>query len=329
MAAHIDMKFLRIRARSPLCSGLTLVELLVAMTLGLFIVAGIATLVANTGRAHRELANNSRLMENGRYAIQVLRDDIRHAGFYGEFFELADADTPPDPCAGASQHADLEAGMSHPIYGLTNAPECVSDHVPGTDILVIRRTATVPTPLGSLGNGELYLQARPGLFVLERFTGNTDIFNLKQRNGTDPAPIRRYFVRIYYVRNCSDCTGAGDGIPTLSRLELSQGAFGSSQPVADGIENMQLRYGLDDNTNGAPNRLVVSPVAGDWKNVVAVEINLLVRATEQSVGYLDGKSYRLGDVSLDAKDFDSGLRSFKRHVFTSIVRAVNAGGRRE
>lgn len=310
------------------CTGLTLVELLVAMTLGLFIVAGVVTLVANTSGAHRELANNSRLMENGRYAIQVLRDDIRHAGFYGEFFELTPSGT-PDPCAGASDPADLKAGMALPIYGLTSPPDCVSDHVAGTDILVIRRAATVPTPLASLSMGELYLQARPGLYVLEKFGGNSDIFNLKQRNGADPAPIRRYFVHIYYVRNCSDCSDAGDRIPTLTRLELSQAAFGTAQPIADGIENMQLRYGLDVNQDGAPNRLVVSPGASDWENVVAVEINLLARATEQSVGYVDDKFYTVGDESVDAKDLVSGLRSFKRHVFTSVARAVNSSSRRE
>src|SRR6185295_13808937 len=66
------------------------------------------------------------------------------------------------------------------------------------------------------------------------------------------APIRQYFVRIYYVATCNDCAGAGDGIPTLKMVELTSGsstcmtdpavACGSmtTRSIAEGIENIQF-----------------------------------------------------------------------------------------
>jgi type IV pilus assembly protein PilW len=316
-------------------TGFSLVEMLVAMALGLMLTAGVLTVVVNTDSSHREIGNMSRQIENGRYAMQVLRDDVRHAGFYGEFFDLTTPSVLPNPCN--TDVAGLTAGVNLPIYGADSALSCLTGHVADTDVLVIRRAATASTPIDQLISNEMYVQTRPGALMLapgsastagdeeSEVGGNSGSFNLTQRNGS-PAAIRRYFVHIYYIRNCSNCGGSGDGIPTLSRMELRNGSF-ASVPIADGIENMQLRYGLDDNGDGAPNRFTILPgTLAEWSRVVAVEANLLARAVDPSPGYVDRKTYQLGDQQIDATDLDPG---FKRHVFTSVARAVNPSSRRE
>jgi len=174
-----------------------------------------------------------------------------------------------------------------------------------------------------------------------------------------PSPIRKYKVHIYFVSPCSAGKGAGglcdgsageDTIPTLKRLELKVDppppAVGGTRqfvivPLVEGIDYMKIEYGVDNLPN------VVSPATGyigdgtvddyteapgDWKTVVAAKVYLLARNTEQTTGFTDIKSYRLGAAAADnfitAPAAGANAR-FKRHVYTAAVQLVNTAGRRE
>lgn len=92
-------------------AGLTLVEMMVAMVLGLFIVLALATLLISVNRNNTELSRTNVVIENGRFAVQLLEADFAHAGYWGGFVPQFDdltrasgtytADAPtaiPDPC---------------------------------------------------------------------------------------------------------------------------------------------------------------------------------------------------------------------------------------
>src|SRR5688500_5613631 len=64
--------------------GLSLVELMVSITLGLLILSGVLVVFVNTSAARSEVERTSRQIENGRYAAELLSEDLRLAGFYGE-----------------------------------------------------------------------------------------------------------------------------------------------------------------------------------------------------------------------------------------------------
>ena len=72
--------------------GMSLIELLVAIAIGSILMVGLLTVFSNSSRSHRELEKSSQLIENGRYAIDLLYEDLRHSGYYGHFFDLG---TPP------------------------------------------------------------------------------------------------------------------------------------------------------------------------------------------------------------------------------------------
>ena len=165
-----------LKPRPSRAAGLTLVELMVAMVLGLVLIAGVVAVVVSASSNYSELGNISRQVENGRYALQVLGDDVRHAGFYGEFYDLTPPSSLPDPCA--ADLASLRAGMGLPVQGADSIPaDCGSgdlpdyldppDDLPNTDVLVIRRAATVPTPMDQLVADEVYLQGRPSASILD------------------------------------------------------------------------------------------------------------------------------------------------------------------
>jgi type IV pilus assembly protein PilW len=69
-------------------AGFSLIELMVALTVGLLITAGLTTLYVNTSGSYSELEKTSRQLEDGRYAMQILSDEIQHAGFYGQYYNL-------------------------------------------------------------------------------------------------------------------------------------------------------------------------------------------------------------------------------------------------
>ena len=89
--------------------GFTLIELMVSMVIGLFIALALVTLLINVNRNNSELSKTNRLIENGRFAAQMLQADISHAGYWGghlpRFDDLTNAGIPsdvptalPDPC---------------------------------------------------------------------------------------------------------------------------------------------------------------------------------------------------------------------------------------
>src|SRR5690242_8298963 len=84
-------------------TGVSLVELMVALTIGLLLLTGLSLIFVNSSEANRELQKTAQQIENGRYATEIISQDLRLAGFYGHFHELPAAPAGfPDPCEIAS-----------------------------------------------------------------------------------------------------------------------------------------------------------------------------------------------------------------------------------
>ncbi len=63
--------------------GLTLVEVMVAMTIGLVLLGGVVTVMSSSQSTYRVNEAMARMQENARYAFQLLSRDIRMAGYRG------------------------------------------------------------------------------------------------------------------------------------------------------------------------------------------------------------------------------------------------------
>ena len=330
--------------------GASLIELMVSITIGLILLAAMTTLFGSATRSHRELSNSAQQNENGAYAIGVLAEDLRHAGYYGGAYTIQPAlpATLPDPCV-TNTAALLSAGLTFPIQGYAApgaAPvSCIpaADFVPGTDVVVIRRASTTVTPLASLDATDVYLQNNNDWTNTSNPTVNLGLtanFPLLNKDGLTRADVRKYYVRIYYLSACSvyeaaatSCTPGADGgspVPTLKMLELgldpADGQLAMVNiPLAQGVEDLHIDYGIDSNGDGAADNFVSSPASvADWSNVTEVKLNMLVRNTQATTGYTDSKTYTIG---LAGPVSPGG--PYKRHLFTQHVRLTNVAETRE
>lgn len=334
--------------------GISLLELMISMTIGLILLAGLVTVYINSAQSNAELNKAAQQIENGRFAIQSITDDLRHAGFYGQYYSVPapGAAGLPDPCdygSAGAPYAALKEALLVPLqgYGAWNAAlsACLpaANYKSGTDILVVRRVDSSATTAANFEVGRLYVQANassaeasnPLVRAATSTTGTLgagNTFFLLDRSN-QPAPVRRLHVHVYFVSPCSKpavCTGsaADDGIPTLKRLELVNGGF-NVVPIAEGIENLQLDYGVDADGDGAPEvPFVENPATPQaWANVVAVNVSLIARAPEPSAGYSDPKTYRLGEFVTWTPA--GAALGFKRHAYGELARVINVSGRRE
>lgn len=331
--------------------GLSLVELMVGLAIGMILVAGLALLFANTSRSSGELEKSLRQIENGRYAIDLVGEDFSVAGYFGEAMASGGADA-VSPCSDAAAVvADLEAMRAASPAVLPNAVRgftpteaaalpCLANHLAGTPAVALRRLDTTAIATTAMTPGEVYVQSSndasettatylaatdPAALVLKDMDGATNV-------------VRRYLSRVYYVASCSDC--GRDTIPTLKRAELRAGGIVVS-PIAEGIDNFALDYGFDTSGDGAPDTWLglngdadvpesTAAAALGWGNVVAVRIHLVARTTEPSPGFVDERTHSMGLEGTSTLVVTPAANdAYKRRVYTTTVRLNSLAGARE
>ena len=324
--------------------GVTLVELMVAMTIGLIVLAGLAMMFANSSRAGRELDSTSRQIENGRYAVDLLAQELAAAGYYGDVPASSAVYTNPGACATALDQLGWDNDTKKrpsPVEGKTvtemAALTCASNASSTSPGLVLRRLETTSTPQASVNDSAAiaYVQtsqcnsdtAATAYIV----AAQKSAFTLRNMACNAAGDVRRYVTRIYYVAKCNECTGGGaDTVPTLKRAELT-GNTVTVTPLASGIEHIALEYGFDTNNDGVPEvyRTAPSGVAGaednKWENVVTARVYVLARTDDETPGPVPAKSYVMGLHGTLGPYADK----HKRKLFVTTAKLQNVAGPRE
>lgn len=300
-------------------SGLSLVELMVAIVIGLILMLGLVQIYGATRESYRLSEGMSRVQENGRFALDFLQRDIRLAGHFGCVNDQARLQMETSAGAGvgnvlASHFAaggllDFRFSIQGfdgppPVVGLAPAPLAGSDSlilrfltgdgVPVTGLDAAASTVTVDNAkwdvmtFGGVAAPELFGVADctfADVFAAESVSGSTvtapATVLLDQRYAASPsggpASLYRAEALIYYIAN-----GTG-GRPSLYRARLNADGEPTSEELVEGIENMQLRYGMAGlNANGEPNGNVQSQGTatqvtglGSWPMVGQVQVALL------------------------------------------------------
>lgn len=347
--------------------GLSLVELMISLTIGLILLAGLSLLFVESSRSHRELSEASKQIENGRYALQLLTDELHLTGFYGRFTDLSSIAAPvvePDPCEVATTTTLYNALPIH-IQGyaaasfttrptFTSAPLCAAfltsaNLQPGSDVFAIRRADTKTLAATDIPTtNEVYIQASLTAEIQKGNNGSA-IGTAKKADGTaatvlnkdgTAAPIRKYRVHVYFVAPCSMpagggsiCTGANDDggkpIPTLKRLELTSVGGATVMNTVALVEGIEMLK-IDYGVD--------SDTDGSPNSYLRTPSS--VPADWMSVVganlHVLSRNPQLTAGYTDAKTYAMGVAgnytpagSYKRHVYNASVRLSNPSMRRE
>ena len=185
--------------------------------------------------------------------------------------------------------------------------------VPGTDIVAIKRAAGSATT-AALNTGDVAIRTNgtvASLFIEPITTplaGTTEDW--------------LYSPVIYFIRNFTRT--AGDGIPSLCRVFLGMADPPSMQTecIAQGIENLQIEYGIDNDSDGSVNAYITGPTQAELEQTISVRFFILARTDDEDRAVDDTKTYAISN----AADFTPN-DNFHRRVFTTTVSVPNTRNR--
>ena len=291
--------------------GFSLVELLVAMVVGLVIVGGAFSLHSKTRDTQLSNEMQMDMVADARFAIEMISYDLRHAGMWGgtnkaNLIECKSTDpactatsandTPPS--SGLATN-DCAAGwyfdLSNPVFAFDDtvanpySTTCIpasEGQVSSTDILVVRY-ADSNLPLALRAN-QVYV--RSNSLNGRIFVGSVPpvLSALDTSSVTNNHELRAY---AYYVSDYTDA--AGDGIPSLRRVALVNGPQLQNQTLIPGVADFQVRLGIDGNNSGVVTQYVDPNDVTDWGKVYSAKIWLLMRSNEKQIGADTAKSFSI------------------------------------
>lgn len=293
--------------------GAGLTEIMVALTIGLFVVAGAISLFLGGRQSFRVQQALAQIQENMRSARHYLSIDIRQAGYIGclplgavtpsvESTSAQDALTAQTAIQGYGSAPGAAPGMSWP----SGWPAKPANLVPGTDALRVMRATqdavTVVSPM-TTRSAQIKVSGYPfGLAdsLLITDCSAADIFTptgvsasggvitishgsagntspLLSTAYADGATVSEFDSTLYYVG--LDASGN----PNLYRFDSSTGETGV---VADGVSGLWLEYGYDSSGDGSVSEYLKAPAVwamappGGWANVRSVRLAIAFESHE-------------------------------------------------
>lgn len=247
--------------------GLSLVELMISLALGLLIVLAVTYVFAGSRTNYRHQEAFSAVQESGRIALEVLTRDVRMAGYPG--------------CGNLTFLQHLSPGFSNDvaIAGTANAVATVPDAITvtrGSSNLTSVVSMPSISQIQLVGVGALGTVA-VGDQLLVTDCAYTEVFQVAGVAGntlTSLAPLSRQY-------------GAGSlvmRLETVAYTVVGNELRRNGQAIAAGVTNMKIFYGVDTDADRSANNYLTDPgvlVPVGWPSVVSVRVNLTV--TERDV----------------------------------------------
>ncbi len=295
--------------------GFSLAELFIALSLGLLLSAVVLQVTLASQRSQRLLNEAARLQENGRFALNTMTKELRSAGFMGcPSLEKVALNTiakePP---------AELDFTPAGIVRGVENVSENNAyDAVVGSDVIEFQRGVSPPARLtGNLNvsDGTLQIEENPaglgsGDFFIVSDCVSADLLKATKVKtdvgsssatisyGVDDNNLRRlgkvysstaevlgYQSATYFIRSTGRKTAGGAAIHSLySKVrQLGNGSAPTSLELVEGVEDMQLTYGIDTDDDYAVDDYQTADEVSDWSSVLSVRVALLMQGIEDNI----------------------------------------------
>ncbi len=294
--------------------GLGMVELLIALVLGMLITGAALQVFLGSKRSFEIQRELSRIQENGRFAIDYLTGDIRGSDYWGcldsgliQVTNRLDTSVPggaawefdkgidgTDGCDGATcptnaalhlpdtlalrtgEHMDLHILPPYMPPPASTLPVADNSGIQKGDILFI----------GDCEAGDIFQVSNnpdTGTGSKDQVGHNTGVINDGSGNPIPPGNASGSLSKSYEADAMmlkpsrivySIEVDAGSGEPVLVR---------NGDKLVEGIENMQILYGEDLTGDGAPNRYLPADDVTSMEAVTSVRVSLLVRSLRDNL----------------------------------------------
>lgn len=325
-------------------SGMSLVEIMVAITIGSILMIGMINLFIANKQSHRIQESLGSAQENGRFSLQVVDYSLRMADHWGgidaDVVSGSAAITWPGGC-NASWTGNLTEGMRG-FDGTAVLPaaltSCFTNYLPNTDAFVVRYAAAD----GIVTDANIAVGANATTFFVrssaerrgEIFKGTNGIpAGLAAQDGTYNYP---YAVELYYIK-CTIMNGAtcdesdSKDTPTLTRLRLSNTGTMVEEELIENVEQMQVEYGVDTNSDNAPDMYYTATeidamAIPGWPDVVSARISVVARSNSRDISFTETSNYTLAGGYVhqtSSAALFSDVQQFRRRVYTHTIQIRN------
>ncbi len=324
-------------------AGLSLVELMIAISLSLVLTLGVIQIFSSSQQTSRVQNAVARMQENARFALDLLGHDIRMAGQLG-----------CNSNANITNNTDLR-DFGNGIFGYeysdtlsvalttdTSDPNPDSSNVvANTDALIVMAASPLSIPAtsdlssvafassNSIGN----IQTDDPLIISD--CDNADIFlagttitgtgiSIKSGNFSKSyqtgAELAKLHYSAYYVK-------LDNGVPNLYRSYVGNGTV-IHEPLLEGVRDIQILYGEDTNGDGSSIRYVdAKPALGinapDWSRITSVRVHLLLSTVENNLATTPQSYWQQGELVTPSETANQSNKIFQ--AFTTTIQLRNQG----
>lgn len=337
--------------------GMTLIEIMVAITISLILLTGVITLMVSSKRSYNMQTDTARMQENARFVFSFLGKDLRMAGYYG--------------CTGTTPSAPLGlAGTLSAVIGLNDGLN--NNGVNKSDILMVtyqdtsdaafavdhsaafghdlKNTPIVPGtgPFTATQNGLI----QPGDIVIASDCGgneahvvqsvnsagqnmsitlNTPLSHAyENRRASFGAQMRPLVARRYFIGPAIDSRDGWslyrdnpilpNSLPNINAPLIRT----VETELVPGVESLQLRFGFDSDGDGVPNQYVIANNVTNWALVTSVKVTMLLVTPERFDIEDNQKIFQL-DPESEVKDHKP-VDKRRRNVFSATFWLRNNNG---
>ena len=291
-------------------AGLSLIELMISITLGLILMTGVVQVFLSSKTTFTTQQAMSRVQETGRLAIEFISRDIRMAAYYGcvrpesvingDLSKGGLHENFGEGIRGYDEADDLPNGKENDLGGMTLLPDTNT-----ANIVVARAANQVGVPISNANDSNK-------LYGYTAAAADGECVNGICKNDVavvaDCSKVRVFEVSDVSVTSneltVSHEDGWGGGLDPLENFItgeimpmntvvyfLAEGASGqptlwqrtntdAAVELLEGVEHMRITYATNNNSNY---RLASVLAAGDWANVTSVRVELVARSLENNV----------------------------------------------
>ncbi len=322
-------------------SGVTLVELMVSLAIGLVIALAVTmAYVAVRGTATSTDAV-SRINEDGKLALDMIAREIQMAGTYPSAFT-----EPATPNIRGTYINIKSAGnvvYDQGIFGCSGAKflpatgvcDTTATLAPGKDrdSIVLNYFSVASVRDVGATNVSVRRDCINGNLTNDTSAGNSARFAANQPMFVS----NRFAINVTSYSQASTGSAGGDSVKTVNTGSLACNGNGINpdgntyQPIFEGVTQMVIRYAVSDGKTDTPQRFYtateVSALAAGWQRVSAVRVCLLMQSltggrNQKANESTSGKEKKYTDCQGVVKTQELSDRNIYK-TFTRVIAARN------